>query len=69
MTSELLVALGEAGILSLEDLAGSATDELVGWTERNQGETVRHKGSLSELGILRPTPSASSWQPASRRAG
>jgi N utilization substance protein A len=51
MTSELLVALGEAGILSLEDLAGSATDELVGWTERNQGETVRHKGSLSELGI------------------
>src|SRR5215217_6559576 len=51
MTSELLVALGEAGILSLEDLAGSATDELVGWTERNQGETVRHKGSLSDLGV------------------
>src|SRR5215208_4162724 len=51
MTSELLVALGEAGILSLDDLAGSATDELVGWTERNQGETVRHKGSLSDLGV------------------
>src|SRR5918994_1980628 len=51
MTSELLVALGEAGILTLEDLAGSATDELVGWTERNQGETVRHKGSLSDLGV------------------
>jgi N utilization substance protein A len=32
-------------------LAGSATDELVGWTERSQGETVRHKGSLSDLGI------------------
>jgi transcription termination/antitermination protein NusA len=51
MTGELLVALGEAGILTLEDLAGSATDELVGWTERNQGETVRHKGSLSDLGV------------------
>jgi len=32
-------------------LAGSATDELVGWTERNQCETVRHKGSLSDLGV------------------
>ena len=37
MTSELLVALGEAGILALDDLAGSATDELVGWTRAQSG--------------------------------
>jgi N utilization substance protein A len=47
----MLVVLGEAGILTLEDLAGSATDELVGWTERKGGETVRHKGTLSDLGV------------------
>jgi N utilization substance protein A len=51
VTPEMLVAFGQAGILTLEDLAGSATDELVGWTERKAGETVRHKGSLSDLGV------------------
>src|SRR5215208_1831616 len=51
VTSKMLVALGENGIKTVEDLAGCATDELVGWTERNQGETVRHKGSLSDLGV------------------
>jgi N utilization substance protein A len=51
MSGAILVALGEAGILTLDDLAGSATDDLVGWTERKGGETVRHKGALSDLGI------------------
>jgi N utilization substance protein A len=51
VTSDMLVTFGEAGILTLEDLAGSATDELVGWTERKGGETVRHKGSLCVLGV------------------
>jgi len=32
-------------------LAGCATDDLVGWTERKQGESVRHKGALSDLGV------------------
>jgi transcription termination/antitermination protein NusA len=51
VTGDMLVAFGEAGILTLEDLAGSATDELVGWIERKGGETVRHKGALSDLGV------------------
>jgi N utilization substance protein A len=51
ISGTMLVTLGEAGILSLEDLAGSSTDELVGWTERKGGETVRHKGALSDIGV------------------
>ena len=46
ITPAMLVALGEAGILTLEDLAGCATDDLIGWTERKQGETVKHQGRL-----------------------
>ena len=34
LTSEMLVLLGEEGIKTIEDLAGCATDDLVGWTER-----------------------------------
>ncbi len=51
VTSAMLVALGEAGIKSVEDLADCATDDLIGWTERKQGETVKHKGALSDLEI------------------
>jgi N utilization substance protein A len=51
VSGAVLVALGEAGILTLDDLAGSATDDLLGWTERKGGETVRHKGALSDLGM------------------
>jgi N utilization substance protein A len=47
----MLVALGEAGIKSIEDLAGCATDELIGWTERKQGETIKHKGAFSDLEV------------------
>ncbi len=51
LTGEMLVALGEEGIKSIEDLAGCATDDLVGWTERKQGEVIRHKGTLSGTGM------------------
>ena len=47
VTLAMLVALGEAGIKTVEDLAGCATDDLVGWTERKQSETIRHKGAFS----------------------
>ena len=47
----MLVALGEAEIKTVEDLAGCATDDLIGWTERKQGETVKHKGAFSDLDI------------------
>jgi N utilization substance protein A len=58
MTSAMLVALGEAGILSIEDLAGCATDDLIGWTERKGNDTTRHKGALSELGVSAPEADA-----------
>ncbi|GLK83230.1 transcription termination factor NusA [Ancylobacter defluvii] len=46
VTSPMLVAFGENDIKSVEDLAGCATDDLVGWSERKDGETVRIAGAL-----------------------
>ena len=57
-TGAMLVAFGEAGILSIEDLAGCATDDLIGWTERKGAENTRHKGALSELGVSAPEAEA-----------
>ena len=60
MTTALMVAFGEHGIKSVEDLADCATDDLAGWTERKKdksaagpaAEAVKHKGVLegTELG-------------------
>ena len=47
LTTPMLVALGKDGIRTIEDFAGCATDELVGWTERRNGEVTRHEGALS----------------------
>ena len=46
VTSKMLVAFGENDIKSVEDLAGCATDDLIGWSERKDGETIRHAGAL-----------------------
>jgi N utilization substance protein A len=51
MTPVIMVALGEDEIKNLEDLAGCATDDLIGWNERNEDEVVRHAGALSELPV------------------
>jgi N utilization substance protein A len=51
VTLPMLVALGEAEVKTVEDLAGCATDDLIGWTERKQSETVKHKGAFSELDV------------------
>jgi N utilization substance protein A len=51
LTPTMLVALGEAGVKSVEDLADCASDDLIGWTERKAGETVKHKGALSDLEV------------------
>ena len=51
VTLPMLVALGEAGVKTVEDLADCATDDLTGWTERKPGETVKHKGAFSELDV------------------
>lgn len=53
VTSPMLVKFGENGIKTVEDLAGSATDDLVGWTERKDGETVRHPGVLDGFDLSR----------------
>jgi N utilization substance protein A len=51
VTTAMLVAFGENGVKTIEDLADCATDELAGWTERKGQETVRHKGILEDLEV------------------
>ncbi len=59
MTTALMVAFGENGIKTVEDLADCATDDLIGWTERKKdkkdkkdkiagpaSEAIKHKGVL-----------------------
>jgi transcription termination/antitermination protein NusA len=49
VTTAIMVALGEAGIKTIEDLADCATDDLIGWTERKKekdAEAIKHKGAL-----------------------
>jgi N utilization substance protein A len=56
VTTAMLVAFGEHGIKSLEDLADCATDDLIGWTERRKekdSDPVRHKGVLDGFEIGR----------------
>jgi transcription termination/antitermination protein NusA len=51
LTPAMLVALGEAGVKSLEDFADLATDDLTGWNERKNGETTKHKGAFSGMEV------------------
>jgi N utilization substance protein A len=51
VTTRMLVAFGENAVKTVEDLAGCATDDLIGWVERKDGETVRHPGILEGFGI------------------
>jgi N utilization substance protein A len=47
VTPGMAVALGEGGIKTLEDLAGAATDDLLGWYETSKDkERVRMPGAL-----------------------
>src|SRR5690349_24277419 len=39
ITTAMMVKLGESGVKTIEDLAGCATDDLAGYTERVNGET------------------------------
>ena len=49
----MLVKLGENEVKTIEDLAGCATDDLSGWTERNAGETTKHDGFFEGLEVSR----------------
>jgi N utilization substance protein A len=56
MTTAMMVALGENGVKTVEDLADCATDDLIGWTERKKekdSEAVRHKGFLDGFDVDR----------------
>jgi N utilization substance protein A len=46
VTTAMLVKFGENSIKTVEDLAGCATDDLTGWTERKDGESKREPGIL-----------------------
>jgi transcription termination/antitermination protein NusA len=53
VTTAMLVRFGENEIKTVEDLAGCATDDLVGWSERKDGETTKHAGILDGFEISR----------------
>jgi transcription termination/antitermination protein NusA len=57
VTTAMMVAFGEHGIKTLEDLADCATDDLLGWTDRKKekdAESVRHKGFLEGFEVGKP---------------
>ena len=53
LTLPMLVKLGENDVKSIEDLAGCATDDLVGWTERKGSETIKNAGFLDGFEMSR----------------
>ena len=55
VTTAMLVAFGENGIKTVEDLADCATDDLAGWQERAHGQTKQHPGILQSFNLGKPT--------------
>jgi N utilization substance protein A len=53
LNGQMLVALGEDGIKTVEDFAGCAADDLVGWSERKDGETKKFEGLFSKFDVSR----------------
>ena len=53
ITTAMMVALGEDGVKTIEDFAGYAIDDLVGWKERKDGETKFYPGVLADFGVTR----------------
>jgi len=49
----MLVAFGKNGIKTVEDLAGCATDDLIGWTEQSGGKITTHPGILGDMVLSR----------------
>ena len=48
-----IVVSADSDIKTLEDFAGCASDDLVGWRERKEGETVMHDGVFTPFGTSR----------------
>jgi N utilization substance protein A len=53
ITTAIMVTLGEDGVKTIEDFAGYAADDLVGWKERKDGETKQFPGVLAPHQISR----------------
>jgi transcription termination/antitermination protein NusA len=53
ITTAMMVALGEDGVKTIEDFAGYAVDDLVGWRERKDGENKFFEGVLSGFDVSR----------------
>jgi N utilization substance protein A len=53
LNAAMLVALGKDGIKTMEDFAGCAVDDLVGWTERKDGEVKRFDGTFKDFPVSR----------------
>ena len=53
LSAAMLVALGKEGIKTVEDFAGCAADDLVGWIERKDGEVQRFDGTFSDFPVSR----------------
>ncbi|MCX7306062.1 MAG: transcription termination factor NusA [Hyphomicrobiales bacterium] len=53
VTTAMMVTLGEDGVKTVEDFAGYAVDDLVGWKERKDGETKVFPGVLASHGVSR----------------
>ena len=54
LTTAMLVALGEKNVKTVEDLADCATDDLLGWNERKDKETIHHEGILDNFTLGKP---------------
>ncbi|HKJ60725.1 MAG TPA: transcription termination factor NusA, partial [Hyphomicrobiales bacterium] len=53
LNKSMLVALGEHEVRTVEDFADCATDDLLGWTEKKDGEITRHSGFLGSFDLTR----------------
>jgi N utilization substance protein A len=53
LTAAMLVALGKDGVKTVEDFAGCASDDLIGWSERKDGETKRFDGTFKDFPVSR----------------
>ncbi|MDP2782453.1 transcription termination factor NusA [Devosia sp.] len=53
LNAAMLAALGKEEIRTVEDFAGCAADDLVGWSERKDGETKRFEGTFKDFPVSR----------------
>jgi len=53
LTTAMMVRLGENDVKTMEDFAGCVPDDLVGWSEKKDGETTRHEGFFEGLELSR----------------